>query len=123
MSGRPAGEATSGEPAEGRGGPDELPAGSATHAHPHGRHVTAVRDAATMARSLDYDDLAQADLAGLVRLATWLGVMPPGPWRNERDKHHAVARAVQAAEGRIAKAPHAFRHHPTAGIKGFRPRS
>lgn len=44
-------------------------------------------------------------LAGLVRLAAFLGVVPEGPFVSEGAQRHALVRAIARAEACLAKGP------------------
>ncbi len=66
---------------------------------------------------LAYVALQEAPVDGLRRLASWLGVLPVGPWPTPGEERNAVVAAVAAAEKRLAKMPRARRHEPTAAAR------
>lgn len=66
---------------------------------------------------LSDDDLRAASLDGLTRLATWLGVAPPGPWPSDGARRHALVTAIQRAEARLRKMPRERRHEARAAAR------
>ena len=58
---------------------------------------------------LTRDLLHYASNAMLMRLATWLDVLPSGPWESTEDEAYALRAAIMRAEQRLAEGPRHLR--------------
>lgn len=74
-----------------------------------------------MEQMLSLDLLCNASLESMVRLATWLNVMPSGPWDTVDDQRYDVRAAIVRAEQRLAEGPRDLRwirQLPAGSTKG-----